>query len=130
MASRHFVHRFELHLLNFGQSLPLPGYQMIHLLVEVPDFKFGLEVDAIVALRPHAILHLLPLLAHHDDRRLQRRETGQDQIEQNVRIRIEPGPIGNRLIVENPDEDLTVSQSSFSSSAMSLIVACRQRWPT
>src|SRR5450759_253220 len=25
---------------------------------------------------------------------------------------------------------LTVSQSSFSSSAMSLIVACRQRWPT
>jgi hypothetical protein len=70
MASRHFVHRFQLHLLDFRQSLPLSGYQVIHLFVEVPDFKFGLEVDAIVALRPHAIFHLLPLLAHHDDRRL------------------------------------------------------------
>jgi hypothetical protein len=58
MASRHFVHCFELHLLNFRQSLPLSGYQVIHLLVEMPYFQFGLEVDAIVALRPHAIFHL------------------------------------------------------------------------
>jgi hypothetical protein len=57
-ASCHFVHRLKLHLLDFGEPLPLPGYQVINFLVKMPDFEFGFKVDAIVALRSQAILHL------------------------------------------------------------------------
>ena len=98
------MHRFKLHLLDFSEPLPLPGYQVINFLVKMPDFKFSFKVDTIVALRSQAILYFLPLLTHHNDWGLQRGKTGQDQIEQNVRIGIEPAWIGNCLIIENPDE--------------------------
>src|SRR5256886_3165156 len=41
------VHDLELHLLDLGEPLPLPGDQVIHLLVQVPDLELRPEVDAV-----------------------------------------------------------------------------------
>src|SRR6266849_714944 len=69
------VHDLELNLLDLGEPLPLPGDQVIHLLVQVPDLELRLEIDAVIALGPQPVLRLEPLLAHHDDGRLDRGET-------------------------------------------------------
>jgi hypothetical protein len=36
------VHRLELHLLNFGQALPLTRLEMIDLLVQIADLELSL----------------------------------------------------------------------------------------
>src|SRR3984893_9777934 len=96
------VHDLELHLLDLGEPLPLPGDQMIHLLVQVPDLELRLEIDAVVAFRPQPVLGLETLLAHHDDGRLDRGEAREDQVEQDVRVGIEPLPPRRDLIEEDP----------------------------
>ena len=88
-CSLPLVHDFELHLLDLGQSLELLRDQVVDLLVQLPDFEFGLEVDLIVVERAQPVLRLLPLLAHHDDRRLDRGDGRQDQIEQDEGIAVE-----------------------------------------
>src|SRR5204863_5008928 len=47
--------------------------QMIELLMQVPDFQFGFEIDLVIVLRAQPVTRLAPILAHHDDRRLNRR---------------------------------------------------------
>ena len=83
------VHDLELHLLDLCQALPLPADEVIHLFVQVLDLELGLQVDLVVVERPQAILRLLPLLAHHDDRRLQSGHARQDQIQQDEGVGIE-----------------------------------------
>src|SRR5512132_3986510 len=70
---RKVLHDLKLDLLNLGEPFPLAGDQVIDLFMQMADFQLGLEVDAVVVLRTKAVLRLLPLLAHHDDRRLERR---------------------------------------------------------
>ena len=38
----------DLEFLDFREPLPLARDQMVDLLVQVPDFEFGLQVDLIV----------------------------------------------------------------------------------
>jgi hypothetical protein len=48
------LHDFELNLLDFGQSLPLPIDQMVELLMQVANLKLSLQIDAIVVLGPQS----------------------------------------------------------------------------
>ena len=73
LRAGEILHDFKLDLLKFGQALPLPVNQMVELLVQVPDFEFGLENDPVVILGSEPVLCLLPLLAHHDNRGLNAR---------------------------------------------------------
>ena len=74
------------HLLLFQYRLL--GQDGVDFVVEVFDHDFGFKIDLIIVLRAAAILLLLPVLAHHDERRLNGRDAGENQIEQDERIRI------------------------------------------
>jgi len=78
--------KVKLNLLYLGQAVPLMGQEMIDLVMKVPDFELRLEVHLIVMLRAETILRFQAILAHHDDRRLYGRETGQNKIQEDVRI--------------------------------------------
>jgi len=47
------------------------GLQPVELLVELHDLELRLQVHLVVELGPHAVLRVLPVLAHHDHRGLQ-----------------------------------------------------------
>src|SRR4029077_2623377 len=114
------VDHLDLDLLDLEQMLPLMVDQLIELVADRAHLEFGLEVDLVVVLGPHAIARLLPVLAHHDDRRLDRRQQRQGEIEQNVRIRIKGMPQQIDAIDEDPydhhteeNEDKTPAAAEF-----------------
>ena len=45
--------------ISSPEPLPLARDQMSQLFVEVPDFEFGFEIDAVVVLGPQTILRFL-----------------------------------------------------------------------
>src|SRR5260370_25166790 len=86
------THPLSLSRLSSQQIL-----EVAHLIpeqVQLPrqPLNLGLRaaVDGEVQLAAHAILHVLTVLAHHDDRRLNRREQRQNEIQQDKWIRV-PG---------------------------------------
>lgn len=58
----HVLHHLDLDFLDLGQAVPLLGQDMIDLLMQMADFEFGLEVDAIIVFRTKPVLRLKPLL--------------------------------------------------------------------
>ena len=58
-------------------------------IIKILDHDLGFEIDLVIIFRAAAILFLLPVLAHHDERRLDRRDAGQNQIQQDKWERIE-----------------------------------------
>jgi hypothetical protein len=54
--------------------------------VQLADLQLGLQVYLVVVLGPEAVLGLLSVLAHHDHRRLDRRQAREDKIQQDVQI--------------------------------------------
>src|SRR5665213_115405 len=108
LPESRILHHLKLDLLDFGQPLPLPCEDVIDLFMQVPDFQFGFQIDPKIVFRPQTIFRLLPLLAHHDDRRLDRRQTRQNEIEQNVRIRIEALLLERQRVEGHPDEQLSL----------------------
>src|SRR5260370_29139799 len=64
--------------------------QQIQLPCQALNFRLGAPVHGVVQFTSHAILHVLPVLAHHDDRRLNGREQRQNEIQQDKWIGI-PG---------------------------------------
>ena len=99
-------------LLDLGQPLPLPVDEVVHLLVQVADLELGLEVDPVVVLRAQPVLRLLPLLAHHDDRRLHRGQAGEHQVEQDERIGIE------RRLRRGPDVERDTASETMPCTAV------------
>ena len=95
-------HDLKLDLLNLSEPLPLPIDQMIELLVQVPDLEFCLQVDAIVVLRTQPVFCFLPILAHHDDRGLDRSKARKHQIQQDERIWVEDRPVRRPYIEGHP----------------------------
>lgn len=53
------LEQVDLNLLHLKQALPLMGHLMVHFLVQLTQFDFGLEVDDIVVLRTLTVLCLL-----------------------------------------------------------------------
>jgi hypothetical protein len=84
-----FFEQFDLDLLNLEEPIVLATQEVIDFFVQVPDFEFGFEIDLVIVFRAQAVASLGPVLTHHDDRRLDGGQTGENQIEKNERIRIE-----------------------------------------
>src|ERR1041385_3005515 len=68
------LEQFDLDLLDLEEPGVLFAQKVIDLLVQMPDFQLGFQVYFVVILGPRPITRFGAVLAHHDDRRLDRRE--------------------------------------------------------
>jgi hypothetical protein len=66
VASAQVGQPVELHLLDLDQAFPLPPKQVIHFLVQMPDFTLGLEVVLVVVLSARTVIRLLALRSGSD----------------------------------------------------------------
>ena len=78
---------------------------MVDFFVQMADLKLGFQIDFVIVFRPQPVARLGAVLAHHDDRRLDRGETGENQIEKDERIRIEHSGGEQRDVRTDPQED-------------------------
>ena len=62
---------------------------MIEFLVQMPNLQLSFQIDFVIIFRAQTISRLRAVLAHHDDGRLHRGQTGENQIEKNEWKRIE-----------------------------------------
>ena len=62
---------------------------MIDLLVKMTDIEFGLRVHLGVVHRVQTVSGFLADLAHHDHRSLDRRQTRQDEIQEDKRVSLD-----------------------------------------
>src|SRR3954470_3686776 len=69
--------------------------------MQVPDLELRIEVYTVVVQGAKAVLRFLPLLAHHDDWRLNGSQAGQDEVEQDEGVRVE-GPVRPEGIEGDP----------------------------
>jgi hypothetical protein len=83
----------------------LATQEVIDFFVQVPDFQLGFEVDLVIVFRAQPIARFGPVLTHHNHRRLDGGQTGENQIEKNERIRIEGFGGEQHDIGGDPDED-------------------------
>jgi len=117
-ALADFFQQFDLYLLNFEEAIVLLSQEMIDFLVQVPNLELGFEIDLVIVLRPQSIARFRPILAHHDDGRLERSQTGEDEIKENKRIRIEATVEQEQRIEHDPNGDnATESDDEFPTSA-------------
>src|SRR6266403_3210405 len=70
-----FFQQFDLNLLNLEEPIVLASQQVIDFFVEMPDFKFGFEIDLVIIFSAQPVTRLSAVLTHHDDRRLNSGET-------------------------------------------------------
>src|SRR6266576_6927427 len=76
---------------------------MIDLFVQVTDFQLGFQVYLIIMLRAQPIFSLLTVLAHHNNRSLNRRQAGKNQVQQYVRIWIRRPAVQYQRIKTDPE---------------------------
>src|SRR6266567_7635939 len=84
-----FFEQLDLDLLNLEQPVVLPAQQVIDFLVQMPNLQLGFQIHFVIVFRAQTIASLGAVLAHHDDRRLNRSQAGEDQVQQNEWIGIE-----------------------------------------
>ena len=84
----------------------LLGQYGVDFVVKILDHDLGLQINLVVVLGAAAILFLLTVLAHHDERRLNGRDAGQHQIQQDERIRVERTG-GQQGIYDHPQHQPT-----------------------
>src|SRR6185295_10256202 len=102
VASR-LVDGLHLDFLNLDQALPLMRQKVVDLLVKMTDFEFRFEVHLVVVSRVQAVSDSLPDLAHHDHRSLDRRQTRQDEIQEDERVGIKRSDDQDDRIDANPE---------------------------
>src|SRR5437762_5206272 len=78
---------------------------MIDFLVQMPNLQLSFQIDLVIVLRSQPITRLRAVLAHHDDRRLDGGQTGENQVEQNKRISIKRSGSEQHGVRTDPDED-------------------------
>jgi len=100
-----FFQQFDLDLLDLEQTVVLPAQQMIDLFVQMPDLELGFQIDFVIVLRAQPIARFGSVLTHHDNRRLDSGETGENQIEKDERIRIERSGSEQHGVRTYPHED-------------------------
>src|SRR6476660_6877247 len=71
----------------------------------MPNLKLGFQIDFVIVFRAQPVARLGPVLTHHDDRRLDGGQTGENQIEKNERIRIKRSGSEQHDVRTDPDED-------------------------
>src|SRR5215475_8575678 len=82
-SARSCMRRVLPRVVEFCQTQAQVAVDLVQLLVKLGDFDLGLHVDAVIGFATDAILRVLPVLAHHDDRRLQGGQRGETEIEQD-----------------------------------------------
>jgi len=102
-----FLQQFDLDLLNFKKPIVLLSQEVIDFFMQVPDLELRFEIDLVIVLGPQAIARLGPVLAHHDHGCLQRSQTGENEIEENERVRIEGAVEQKHCVEHDPDDDNT-----------------------
>ena len=122
--SLEFAHQFLDVLQLFAQEIQLARQAL--------DLRFGAPVDGVIQLAAQAVLGVLPVLAHHDHRRLHRCQHGEKQIQQDERVRIprlpaEPhvdGGVDDQHEAEGNDEGPRSAESRHLVGNGSPIVVC------
>ena len=68
-----FFEQLNLDLLNLEEAVVLLAQEVVDFFVKVPDFQLRFQIHFVIVLRAQTIPCLAAILAHHDDRRLDRR---------------------------------------------------------
>src|SRR6266446_5630225 len=71
----------------------------------MPDLELGLQIYLVIIFRAQTVPRFCSVLTHHDDGRLHRGETRQNQIEQNKWIGIECSGSEQHGVRTDPDKD-------------------------
>src|SRR2546430_2609995 len=71
----------------------------------MPDLELGFQIHLVIVLCSQTVARLGSVLTHHDDGRLHRGETRQNQIQQNKWIRIECSGSEQHGVRTDPDKD-------------------------
>src|SRR4029453_12248430 len=99
------LEQLDLDLLNLEQPVVLPAQEVIDLLVQMPNLELRFQVHLVIILGPRPISRFRPILAHHDDWRLQGCEAGEDQVHENERIRIKRAGREYDGVDDDPDKE-------------------------
>src|SRR6266550_9240903 len=78
---------------------------MVEFLVQMPNLELRFQIHLVIVFRSQTVARLGTVLTHHDNRGLHRRETGQNQIEQNEWIWIERSGSKQNGVRTNPHKD-------------------------
>src|SRR5438067_13772941 len=62
---------------------------MVEFLVQMSNLELGFQIDFVIVFTAQTVARLGAILTHHDDRRLHRGQTGENQVEKNEWERIE-----------------------------------------
>ena len=100
-----FFQQFDLDLLNLEQTVVLPAQQMIDLFVQMPDLELGFQIDFVIVLCAQPIARFGSVLTHHDHRRLNSSQAGQNQVKENERIGIECVRYDENSVNGYPDDE-------------------------
>jgi hypothetical protein len=103
LPARDVPEERKLLLLQLQQLRPFLIADLIQLDVKRENLHLRFDVDLVVVFGVDSIVSGLPVLAHHDDGRLQRGRARQHEVEQNVRVRIER--LRHHHIGQQPDAD-------------------------
>ena len=87
---------------------------MIDFLVQVSNLELGFEIYLVIILRPQSITRFRPVLAHHDDGRLQRRQAGENEVKENEREGIERARGEYDPVDDDPDDKDTAERQDES----------------
>src|SRR5437762_1578106 len=71
----------------------------------MPNLQLGFQIDFVIVFRAQPVARFGTVLAHHDNRRLDGGQTGENQIEKNERIRIKRSGSEQHGVRTDPDED-------------------------
>ena len=99
---------------------------MIDFLVQMPNLELGFEIDLVIILRPQSITRFRPVLAHHDDGRLQRRQAGENEVKENEREGIERAGGEYDPVDDDPDDKDTAKRQDESPTPAELRDFIRQ----
>src|ERR1700741_3278301 len=71
----------------------------------MPNLQFGFQIDFVIVFCAQTVTCLGTILAHHDHWRLNRGETGENQVKKNKWIRIKRARHQDYAINGNPDDE-------------------------
>src|SRR5690349_3881919 len=99
-----FRQALQLAFLRTGDLLKVLDQDTIQLLMQGHNLDFGLEIDLIIEASRNAVPSRLSILRHQNDWSLRGGNHREDQIEKDVRVRIERlmGPRQNDSVENNP----------------------------
>ena len=81
--------QLHLYLLDLQYLLPLVEEKMVYLPVQLVNLHLGVQVNLVIVLGMQPVPRLLPVLAHDNKRGLDRSESREDEVEEDIGVRVE-----------------------------------------